>query len=254
MEFTETRIERYSRHILLPEIGGAGQQKLAAASIALVGAGGLGSVMALYLAAAGVGRIGLIDDDRVSLSNLQRQILFNSHDLDRPKVESGAEHLHALNPDVQVDPLALRLTPENARNVLSPYGIVADGSDNFDTRYCVNAACVALGKPLVSAAVLRFDGQLATFRPGAGSDSPCYRCLFPVQPPADLIPSCSQAGVLGALVGVMGSLQATEVIKEILGIGDSQAGWLTLYDGLGGQFRRMKVKRNPDCPDCGNRK
>jgi len=249
MTFTEADMQRYSRHILLPEIGGIGQKKLKEASVLIVGAGGLGSPLLYYLAAAGVGRLGLVDDDAVDLSNLQRQIVHSNADIGRLKVESAAEKAKALNPETKVDLYPTRLSQENAAEIFTGYDIIADGSDNFETRYCINDACVTVGKTLVSAAVLRFDGQLATFRPHLGG--PCYRCVFPAQPPKDLIPSCSQAGVLGSLVGVLGSLQATEILKEILNIGESLENRLLLYDGLANHFRHINIKKAPDCPTCG---
>jgi len=251
MDFTDDQIERYSRHILLREVGGAGQQKLLKAKVLVVGAGGLGSPLLMYLAAAGVGTIGIIDDDAVALSNLQRQIVHATADIDRPKVESAAEKLKALNPDVTIIPHAARLTADNAIELISQYDVVADGCDNFETRFLVNDACFFAKVPLVSAAIGQFEGQLATFR--AFEDGlPCYRCIFPEAPPPGTVPSCAEAGVLGALAGVMGSLQALEVIKEILQLGDSMAGRLLIYDALATRFRTVRVNPDPQCALCGS--
>ncbi|KAF0111321.1 MAG: molybdopterin biosynthesis protein, partial [Rhodospirillaceae bacterium] len=243
----DDQIHRYARHILLPEIGGTGQARLLAARVLVVGAGGLGSPLLLYLAAAGVGTLGIVDDDVVDLSNLQRQIAHTTAALGRPKVESAAAAIGLLNPDVRVETHAVRLGPDNAIDLIGRYDVVADGSDNFPTRFLVNDACFFAGKPLVSAAILRFDGQLATFRRGG----PCYRCLFPAPPPPGQIPSCAEAGVLGAVAGVLGALQATEVVKEILDMGTSMAGALLIYDALATTFRRITVRSDPGCPLCG---
>jgi adenylyltransferase/sulfurtransferase len=220
--------------------------------VLVVGAGGLGSPVALYLAAAGIGRLGLVDDDQVSLSNLQRQILFKAADVGRSKVEAGKEALNALNPGVVVDIHPARLTAENVMALVAPYDIVADGSDNFRTRYLLNDACFAAGKTLVSAALLRFDGQLSTYKAHLGAGHPCYRCIFPDQPPADLIPRCEEAGIFGAVAGVMGCLQATEVLKEILGLGDSLSGRLMIYDALAPAFRTVRIAKDPACACCGH--
>ncbi|MFO1152402.1 MAG: molybdopterin-synthase adenylyltransferase MoeB [Rhodospirillales bacterium] len=257
-EFSDGEVQRYARHILLDEIGGAGQAKLLASRVLVVGAGGLGSPLLLYLAAAGVGTIGIVDDDRVDLSNLQRQIVHATGAIGRPKVESAKATLAAINPDVRVIAHQQRLTPANALALVTDYDVIADGSDNFPTRFLVNDACHLGRRPLVSGAVLRFDGQVATFRsfaagPGEPPRGPCYRCLYPAPPPAGAIPSCAEAGVLGAFCGVIGSLQATEVIKELLGIGESLAGWLLVCDGLRGTFRRIRVRPDPGCPLCGER-
>lgn len=252
MDFTEDQIHRYARHILLPQVGGEGQGRLLESKVLVVGAGGLGSPMLLYLAAAGVGTIGVVDDDVVDLSNLQRQVVHHTASVDMPKVESAAKTLAEINPDVTVIPHLFRLDASNIEAVLAEYDLVADGTDNFNTRFLVNDACYFAKKPLVSAAVLRFDGQIYTFRPFEdGTEKPCYRCLFREPPPPGQVPSCAEAGVLGALCGTMGSLQATEVIKELLGIGTSLAGNLLIYDGLGGDFRRIAVHRDPGCPLCG---
>ena len=248
-DFSEAEIERYSRHILLREVGGVGQAKLRAASVLVVGAGGLGSPLVLYLAAAGIGRIGIVDHDRVELSNLQRQIAHTMGTLGEPKVTSAARAAHAINPEIVIEPHRTRLTKENALELISRYDLVCDGTDNFATRLLVSDACVLARKTLVSAAATRFDGQLATFKPHAGG--PCYRCLVPEAPPPGLVPSCSEAGVFGAVVGVMGSLQAAETIKEVLGVGTSLAGSLLLYDALAPRFRTIRLPADPQCPSCG---
>lgn len=251
MEFTEDQIQRYSRHILLPEVGGAGQEKLAHARVLVVGAGGLGAPLLLYLAAAGIGTIGIVDDDHVDLSNLQRQVIHDMGSIGRPKVESAAARVRALNPDTRVLPLAERLTSANTLAAIEGFDIVADGSDNFATRFLLNDACFLAGRPLVSAALLRFDGQLSTFKAHLGEPHPCYRCLYPEPPPRGLIPSCSEAGVLGALPGTIGCLQATEVLKEVLGIGTGLSGRLLMVNALDVVFRTIRLPRDPDCPLCG---
>ncbi len=250
MDFSDDQIERYARHIILKEIGGAGQQKLLSAKVLVVGAGGLGSPLLMYLAAAGVGTLGIVDDDTVSLSNLQRQILHRTGDIGRPKTASAAETLAALNPDVKVVLHEARLNAANALALVSGYDLVADGSDNFETRFLVNDACYLAKVPLVSAAIGQFEGQLSTYRAFEGGN-PCYRCVFPERPPPGTVPSCAEAGVVGALAGVMGSLQAVEVIKEITGIGQSMAGRLTIYDALDARFRTLKLRRDPGCALCG---
>jgi len=247
VDFTEEQIHRYARHILLPEVGGEGQAKLLAAKVLVIGAGGLGSPLILYLAAAGVGTIGVVDDDEVELSNLQRQVLHRTDRVGMAKVESAAQTVAALNPDVTLVPHPLRLTAENARDLVGRYDLVADGSDNFTTRFLVNDAAQAEGKILVSAAVLRFEGQISTFKPGG----PCYRCLHGDDISDADAPNCGQAGVFGAMAGLMGSLQAMEVLKEILGIGDSLSGSLLLVDGLSTAFRKVRLPRDPACPCCG---
>ena len=251
MEFTlsEDEIQRYSRHILLRELGGTGQARLKAARVLVVGAGGLGSPLALYLAAAGVGTIGLVDADVVELSNLQRQIMHGMANLGRAKTASGAEALARINPLVNVVQYQTRLDATNAAELVGDYDIVCDGTDNFATRFLLADACVAARKTLVSAAVLRFEGQLSTFKPHEGG--PCYRCLYPEPPPEGLVPPCSEAGVLGAVTGVMGTLQATEVIKEITGIGKSMSGWLLVWNALDAEFRKIKLKKDPACAVCG---
>lgn len=246
--FNEEQIRRYSRHIILPEVGGKGQRKLLNSSALLVGAGGLGSPAALYLAAAGVGRLGIIDADVVDLSNLQRQILHHMDDVGRPKVISAVETIGQINPDVKVEPFQAVLSSENAKEVISQYDLVVNGCDNFPTRYLVNDACVLLKKPLVDGSIFKFEGQVTVFVPGQG----CYRCLYPAPPPPGLVPSCQEAGVLGVLCGIVGSLQAIEAIKLLLGIGDSLVGRLLFFDSLGMEFRQVKVRRDADCPVCGD--
>ncbi|HUJ47654.1 MAG TPA: molybdopterin-synthase adenylyltransferase MoeB [Rhizomicrobium sp.] len=250
MALTDEEVERYARHIVLREVGGAGQARLKAAKVLVVGAGGLGSPVILYLAAAGVGTIGVVDFDTVSLSNLQRQIAHRTADIGRPKTASAADAATAINPDVSLVPHPMRLTADNALDLIRRYDIVADGSDNFATRFLVNDACFFAGKTLVSAAVTEFDGQLATFKPRAG-DFPCYRCLFPEPPPPGTAPSCSEAGILGAAAGVMGTLQALEVMKEIIGLGESLAGHLVIYEALTTRFRNVRVRKDPACALCG---
>jgi adenylyltransferase/sulfurtransferase len=248
MEFTEDQILRYSRHILLPEVGGEGQERLLNAKVVLVGAGGLGSPVGYYLAAAGVGTIGVIDNDRVEISNLQRQIAHNSSRIGVYKADSAKETYETLNHDVNVVTYKERLTSANIKNIIKDYDIVVDGSDNFPTRYLVNDACVMLKKTLISAAVFRFEGQLMSIYPG---DGPCYRCLFEIPPPPGMVPSCQEAGILGAVTGVIGTLQATEVVKAILGIGEPLKGKLLLWNALDMSFRIVKVPKNRECPVCG---
>ncbi len=247
MDFTEDQIRRYARHIILPEVGGVGQARLLEAKVLVIGAGGLGSPVILYLAAAGIGTIGVVDDDEVDLSNLQRQIVHTTGRIGQAKVESARAMAAEVNPDVRLVPHRLRLDKDNAAELIGRYDVVADGSDNFATRFLVNDACWLAGKPLVSAAILRFDGQLSTYRHGG----PCYRCLFREPPPPGQIPTCAEAGVLGAIAGTMGALQATEVLKEVLGIGDSMSGRLLIYDALATSFRTVKVRPDPECPLCG---
>jgi adenylyltransferase/sulfurtransferase len=251
MDFTESQIERYARHIVLREVGGEGQAKLLDASVLVVGAGGLGSPLLMYLAAAGVGTLGVVDDDRVSLSNLQRQVIHTSASVDELKTASARQTIAGINPDVRVIAHDARIDVGNAMELISGYDLVADGSDNFETRFLVNDACYLAGKTLVSAALLRFDGQLSTFKAYLSGDNPCYRCIYREAPPPGLVPSCAEGGVLGALAGAMGSMQATEVIKEILGIGDSLSGWLVIYDALSTTFRKVRVRPDPACPLCG---
>lgn len=250
-DFSDTQLHRYARHIVLPEVGGAGQARLLRSRVLVVGAGGLGSPLLLYLAAAGVGTIGVIDDDVVDRSNLQRQIIHDEAGLGTPKVASAAARIQALNPDVTVEMHKTRLTRDNALELVGLYDVVADGSDNFATRFLLNDACFLSGRPLVSAAILRFDGQIATYKAHLGAPHPCYRCVFPESPPRGLVPSCSEGGVLGALAGLIGSWQATEVLKELLGIGESLSGSLLLIDTLHAAIQRIAVRRNPACPLCG---
>ena len=245
---TPEQVTRYSRHIIMPQVGPAGQRKLMAAKVLIIGAGGLGSPVAVYLALAGVGTIGLVDFDVVDLSNLQRQILHQNDDVGKPKVVSAKETLNAYNPDVNVVLHEVPLTSENALEIISQYDIVVNGADNFATRYLANDACYLAGKPLVDGAILLFDGRASTYIPGKG----CYRCIFPEPPPPGMVPSCAEAGVLGALCGTIGSIQATEVMKLILGIGEPLAGRLLLYDALTMEFRIVKTRRDPNCPLCGD--
>jgi len=239
--------ERYSRHMLVPEIGPAGQQRLLDAKVLLLGAGGLGSPTALYLAAAGVGTIGIVDDDEVDLSNLQRQVIHTTDRIGMPKVDSAQESMNAINPDVEVVKYQTRLDASNIMQIIGGYDVIVDGADNFPTRYLLNDASVRLKIPVVSASILGFDGQLSVFKPYEG---PCYRCLYPVPPPAELAPSCGANGVLGVLPGTMGLLQATEVIKLIVGVGEPLVGRLLLYEALGATFTELKVRRDPDCAIC----
>lgn len=250
-ELSDRQLERYARHVVLDEVGEEGQLRLLATKVLVIGAGGLGAPLALYLAAAGIGTIGLIDDDTVDLSNLQRQIVHTTDDIGRPKVASASDTLRRLNPEINLVTHQTRLTPENGAALIAGYDIVADGSDNFRTRYLLNDLCIAGRKTLVSAALLRFDGQLSTFKAHLGEPHPCYRCIFPDEPPADLIPRCETAGIFGAVAGVMGSLQATEVLKEALGLGESLSGQLLIYDALDANFRKIRAKRRADCPSCG---
>ena len=249
LDFSEDEIARYARHILLDEVGGEGQAKLRAARVLIVGAGGLGSPLALYLAAAGVGTIGIADDDLVDLSNLQRQIAHTAARVGHRKVESAAVAMAELNPLVRIKTHPVRATPDNVQDLIADYDIVCDGTDNFAARFLLADACFHAGRTLVSAAVLRFEGQLSTFKRGPAL--PCYRCLYPAAPPPDLVPSCAEAGVLGPVTGVMGTLQATEVLKEILQIGEGLAGRLLIWDALSVRFRVVRLPRDPGCALCG---
>jgi len=249
---SETQIRRYARHIVLAEIGGIGQSKLVAAKVLVVGAGGLGAPLLQYLAAAGIGTLGVIDHDTVDLSNLQRQVIHRTSDVGISKVESARRALAEINPEVRVQPHDERLTADNARRIIAGYDLVADGSDNFATRYLLNDVCFTLRKTLVSAAILRFDGQISTYKAWQGAGHPCLRCLFPAAPSEDAVPSCAQAGVLGALAGTLGTLQATEVVKEILGVGRSLSGSLLMYDALNASFETLTVGKRADCPTCGS--
>jgi len=248
-QLDNAEIARYSRHLILPEVGLEGQQKLKAAKVLCVGTGGLGAPLTYYLAAAGIGTLGLVDFDVVDESNLQRQIIHSTNDVGRPKIDSAAEKLKALNPYVNIVKHETMLTSANALEIIKDYDIVADGTDNFPTRYLVNDACVLSGnKPNAYASIFRFEGQASVF---ATEDGPCYRCLYPEPPPPGLVPSCAEGGVLGILPGLLGVIQATEVIKLILGKGDSLIGRLLLVDSLGMKFRELKLRKNPDCPVCG---
>jgi molybdopterin/thiamine biosynthesis adenylyltransferase len=256
MALSGVEIQRYKRHLLLKEVGGAGQQKLKEARVLVIGAGGLGSPLILYLAAAGIGHIGVIDDDHVSLDNLQRQIVHDTPHIGTPKVESAAETVGRLNPHVVIEPIAERLTAANAVDIISRYDIVADGSDNFSTRYLVNDACYFARRPLVFAALGPFDGYVSTFRAyerdEKGDPKPSYRCIFPEAPPEGTVPSCQEAGILGAVAGVIGTLQAVEVLKEILGIGQSLSGKLLMFDALAGRFETIGVAWDPENPLTGS--
>jgi molybdopterin/thiamine biosynthesis adenylyltransferase len=252
VELTEEQFHRYARHLILDEVGEAGQERLLAARVLVIGAGGLGSPLLLYLAAAGVGTLGVVDDDVVDLTNLQRQIVHSTPRIGISKVDSARQAIAEINPGIRVETLAARLDPSNAAALVGAYDIVADGSDNFATRYLLTDMCFAAGKPLVAAALSPFDGQLSTFRPYLGAGHPCYRCLFREAPPPDLVPRCETAGILGAVAGVIGTLQAVEVLKEILGLGDSLDGTLLMYEALRAQFHRIKLPKDPDCPTCGS--
>jgi len=251
-ELNDAQFHRYARHLILDEIGEEGQAKLLASRVLVIGAGGLGAPLLLYLAAAGVGTLGIVDNDTVELSNLQRQIIHATPRLGRPKVESASAALAALDPEIRVELHNERLSGENVDRLVEAYDLVADGSDNFTTRYLVNDACVRAKKPFVSGALLRFEGQLSTFKPHEGPAHPCYRCLFPEAPPAGSTPRCEEAGILGAVAGVIGTLQATEVLKELLGLGQSLSGSLLMYNALETSFYRVKVPRDPHCPACGH--
>lgn len=242
-------IHRYSRHIVMPEVGWEGQRKLKEARVLLIGAGGLGSPLGLYLAAAGVGTIGVVDFDVVDETNLHRQVLYGQEDVGRPKLDAALERLRGVNPLITLIPHAVRLSSENALEIFADYDVIVDGSDNFPTRYLVNDACVLLGKPYVYGSILRFEGQVSIF---GAEDGPCYRCLFREPPPPGLVPSCAEGGVLGVLPGIIGSLQALEAIKLILGQGDTLVGRLVLFDALAMRWRELKLRRNPDCPACGD--
>lgn len=248
MKLREDQIERYSRQIILPNVGGKGQEKLLNSKVLIIGAGGLGSPAAVYLASAGIGKLGIVDSDAVELNNLQRQILHTTKDVGRPKVESAKATLNALNPDVEVTPYKLRLTSENIMDIVKEYDIIIDGSDNFPTKYLVNDACVLSDKPLSHGGIFRFDGQAITILP---KESPCYRCVFAEPPPPGLVPSCQEAGILGAVAGIIGTIQANEVLKYILGIGDLLTGKLLIFNALDSSFRLVKVPKDPKCPVCG---
>jgi adenylyltransferase/sulfurtransferase len=248
ISLSSSEVSRYSRHLILPEVGMEGQLKLKASSVLAIGAGGLGSPLTLYLAAAGVGRIGIVDFDSVDLSNLQRQILHSTESVGRPKLDSAKNRLQALNPEVQIDLYETRLTSENALDILKNYDVIVDGTDNFPTRYLVNDACVLLGKPNAYGSIFRFEGQASVFGMPGG---PCYRCLYPEPPPPGLVPSCAEGGVLGILPGIIGVIQATETVKLLLGIGEPLVGRLLLFDALQMSFKTLKLRKDPDCPICG---
>ncbi|MCF8468434.1 MAG: molybdopterin-synthase adenylyltransferase MoeB [Sneathiella sp.] len=252
MALTDDQLDRYARHIILREVGGSGQKKLLQSKVLIVGAGGLGSPMLLYLAAAGVGTIGVIDDDRVDLSNLQRQIAHGTEDIGASKVASAAKAAARINPDIEIVSYPERLTAGNVAEILADYDLIADGTDNFDTRFLLNDACYFMKKTLVSGAILQFDGQVSTFKAHEAGNNPCYRCLFPAPPPPDVAQTCGEAGVLGALAGVIGSMQAVEILKELLGIGEGLSGRLLLYDALAAEVRTIKLRRDPNCPLCGD--
>ena len=245
---TKDEILRYSRHLIMPEVGMEGQVKLKQAKVLCIGAGGLGSPLALYLAAAGVGKLGIVDFDVVDFTNLQRQVIHGTSDVGRPKLASARDTLREINPNVEVEAYETRLTSENALEIFEDYDIVADGTDNFPTRYLVNDACVLLGKPNVYGSIFRFEGQASIFY---AEEGPCYRCLYPEPPPPGLVPSCAEGGVLGVLPGIIGSIQAMETIKLIVGVGQPLIGRLMLFDALGMKFRELKLRKNPDCPICG---
>ncbi len=249
MELNNDEIRRYSRHLILPEVGLAGQKKLKAASVLCIGTGGLGSPIALYLAAAGIGKLGLVDFDVVDYSNLQRQIIHGTKDVDRPKCESAKETINDINPHCEVVLHNTMLTSDNAMDIIKDYDVVVDGTDNFPTRYLTNDACVLLGKPNVYGSIFRFEGQASVFAPHM--DGPCYRCLYPEPPPPGMVPSCAEGGVLGVLPGIIGCIQATEIVKLILGVGKPLLNRLMIYSALDMQFREVKLRRDPKCPICG---
>lgn len=245
---TAEQVNRYSRHIIMPQVGPAGQRKIMESSVLIIGAGGLGSPIAVYLALAGIGKIGIVDFDTVDISNLQRQILHQNDDIGKPKAISAKETINAYNPDVEVVTYEVPITSDNAMEIIAPYDYVINGADNFAARYLVNDACHFLKKPLVDGSILLFDGQVTVYLPGQG----CYRCLYPAPPPPGMVPSCAEAGVLGALCGTVGTIQATEVLKLILGVGDSLHGRLLLYDALAMEFRQVRIRRDPHCVLCGD--
>jgi molybdopterin/thiamine biosynthesis adenylyltransferase/rhodanese-related sulfurtransferase len=248
VSLSKEEVMRYSRHLIMPEVGMDGQLKLKQAKVLCIGTGGLGAPLGLYLAAAGVGRIGLVDFDVVDSTNLQRQVLFGTSDVGRPKIAAAADRLRNLNPDIQIDTFETHLSSENALDIMKDYDIVVDGTDNFPTRYLVNDACVLLGKPNVYGSIFRFEGQITIF---GYPDGPCYRCLYPEPPPPGLVPSCAEGGVLGVLPGIVGTIQAAETLKLIIGKGDPLVGRLLLFDALAMKFRELKLRKNPECPVCG---
>jgi adenylyltransferase/sulfurtransferase len=246
--FTPEQVQRYSRHIIMPQVGSAGQRKLLDASVLLIGAGGLGSPLGMYLAAAGVGKLGIVDFDTVDITNLHRQLLHSTEDIGRPKVDSAEDTIRSINPGVEVVKLPLHLDSSNVMEVFEDYDIVVDGTDNFPTRYMINDAAVLAGKPVVHGSIFIFEGQATTFLPGQG----CYRCLYPAPPPPGMVPSCSEAGVLGVLPGIIGSIMAIEAIKIILGLGTTLVNRLLMFDALDMDFRKVRIRRDPDCPICGD--
>jgi molybdopterin/thiamine biosynthesis adenylyltransferase/rhodanese-related sulfurtransferase len=249
-DLTREELARYARHVILPDVGVEGQRRLKGARVLLVGAGGLGSPAAMYLAAAGIGTLGIVDSDDVDASNLQRQILHDTASMGRPKVESARDRVKAINPNVSVEMHQVRLTSANALQILDRYDVVLDGADNFPTRYLVNDACVLLGKPNAFGAIFRFEGQASVF---GARNGPCYRCIYPEPPPPGLVPSCAEAGVFGVLPGIVGTIQATETIKLILGVGETLVGRLLVYDAMRMTFRELKVPKDPECPVCGTK-
>ena len=251
MQLSNDEIRRYSRHLILPEVGMAGQKKICSASVLCIGAGGLGSPIAMYLAAAGVGKLGLVDFDTVDFSNLQRQIIHGTPDVGRPKSESAKDTINGINPGVEVVLHNVRLSSENAMEIIGQYDIVVDGTDNFPTRYLTNDACVLLKKPNIYGSIFRFEGQASVFAPSLGG--PCYRCLYPEPPPPGMVPSCAEGGVLGVLPGIIGCIQATEILKMALGKGSSLVGRLLLFNALDMKFREVKLRRDPQCPLCGDK-
>ncbi len=252
MELTEEQFHRYARHLILDEVGDEGQEKLLASKVLVVGAGGLGAPLLMYLAAAGVGTLGIVDDDVVDLTNLQRQVVHVTDAVGQKKTDSAKATLASLNPGINVVTHDVRLTAENAEEIIGGYDLVADGSDNFETRYLLNDHCYRIGIPLIAAAMLRFEGQLFTFRRNDETPTACYRCIFPEAPPPEMVPRCEEAGILGALAGVMGSLQTTEVLKELLGLGESLAGRMVIYDALATDFHTIKLPRDKNCALCGD--
>ena len=251
-EISDEQLMRYARHVVLEEVGEEGQIKLLESKVLVIGAGGLGSPVLMYLAAAGVGTLGIVDDDVVDITNLQRQIVHGTEDIDRPKEDSAEARLRSINPEVRIHKYPYRIVPDNAIELILQYDLVLDGCDNFDTRYMINDACYLAKTPLVSAALLRFEGQLTTIKAFEDGDAPCYRCIFPSLPAPGMVPRCEQAGIFGAVAGVLGTMQATEALKELLGLGQSLSGRLVLYDSMNSDMRSLKVKRDPGCALCGD--
>ncbi len=248
-DFTDEQIERYSRHIILPEVGGVGQRKIMDARVLIIGAGGLGSPAAYYLAAAGIGHLGIVDFDKVDLSNLQRQIIHSTERIGMLKTESAKKTITALNPDVDVTLYNERINSQNIKELFEGYDYIVDGSDNFATRFLINDACVLMGKTNIHGSIFRFEGQATVFEP---QDGPCYRCLYPEPPPPGLVPNCQEGGVLGVLAGIIGNIQAVETLKLVLGIGESLSGKLLIYDALNTEFKKLTLKRDANCPVCGD--